>query len=148
MLNITQTPKQLTNHGFRLIALASLFVALAGLLVSPISASADTFCGPQATLYQCGTAEVTVFDSQSGAPIVDAKVVAYNPASGQSVVLYAASDNGMYAAQLPPGEWKIYISAPGYSDAVVPIMLEPAEIEDVKVPLANTRDFAPAAASE
>lgn len=138
--------KQLTNHSFRMIALASLFVALAGLLISPLPASAED-CGPQASPYACGTARVEVFDSSTGAHIYGAKVVAYNPASGESVVLTSAVDNGIYTAQLRPGEWKIYVSAPGYADATVPIMLEPAETEDVDVPLANLRDASDVPAS-
>src|SRR5829696_8494173 len=99
MLNI----KQLTN-GFRMIALASLFVALTGLLVSPITASAADSCSVGMTPLPCGTLRVQVFDAQSGAPLNDAKVVAYNPASGQSVVLYLVADNGVYSAQLRADE--------------------------------------------
>src|SRR5687768_16984666 len=102
MLNI----KQLTNQGFRIIAAASLFVALAGLLISPVPASADTGCDRRAGVVQCGTATVEVFDAQTGARVYGAKVVAWNGA-GLTEALYEIGE-GVYTAQLPQGEWKIY----------------------------------------
>ena len=107
--------KNFINHQLRAFALLSLFVALAGVaLASPGSATAASCNGP--TAGACASLTVHVYDAATHMPINNAKVALIDT-HGITTYAYEATDAGAYAANVTPGYYKVYVSAPGYLDS-------------------------------
>jgi len=107
------------------LAFLSLALGLAAaLLASPSSAAAATCnpigMGPQA----CTAVSVYVYDRMTGKPIDDAKVALID-AYGNVTYAYDPSQvDGRYAANVTPGKYRVFVTAPDYVSYSTDIVVE------------------------
>ncbi len=84
-----------------------------------------------------GTVAGTVFDAQSGRPVVGAKILI----DGQSGTGLGTDTNGAFVIQLSPGTYKFKYTAPNYLETTVePVEVKAGEVTDAStvMPLVGT----------
>lgn len=72
--------------------------------------------------------EGVVIDAVTGSPVTGATI----RVTGQAPVVTAL---GSFALELPPGDWGVTVSAPGYSDAVERLVVEEGAVNGIRIAL-------------
>src|SRR5438477_1893826 len=140
--------KHFINYHLRAIALSSIVFALAGAALATPSPAAAADCSTTLAPVQCVAVTVVVFDSGTGAPVNDAKVVLID-AYGNASYAYESFGNpvndGRYIANVTPGTYKIYVDAMRYEPFATTASIKPVKGQTIKAPLvANSLDANPA----
>lgn len=127
--------KHIINPTLRGLALLGLFLSLVGAaLLTPSSASAAS-CDPRSGMpVACSQLTVDVFDAFDGSQISNAKVTVTD---GYGNTYYATNTSNRvgYYLYLTPGEYKVTVVAPAYSQYTTAAIIEAGQASTIKAPL-------------